>query len=325
MKIVRASILFLFTSTLTLFAGAAGSLDLKQAMGLYERGEFRQAAELLTQQSKSAPADGEVYLWLGKSYLKAQKWDDAVRELEKAVQIQPSNSMYHLWLGRAYGQKASNASFLTALGWARKVRREFETAVEQSPDNLDARFDLMEFYLEAPGLIGGGRDKAEAQAAEIARRNPRLGYTARARLFEKDKKWDLARGELARAISSFPEEPDGYLDLADFFVRQSDFKSAQENARKAFALKGGLVRARWLLAVAQIGLKQDLLNAEKTLTELARGPLRDQDPSFADVHFWLGRTHLAQGKRAEARKEFEAALRYDRDYAAAKEALAQVK
>src|SRR5687767_360104 len=188
MKILLAMLVLVPIWNLSLPAGTTGSIDLKQAMGLYERGEFQSAAELLAQQSKTAPADGEVHLWLGKCYLKAQRWDDAVRELEKAVQIQPSNSTYHLWLGRAYGQKASNASFLTALGWARKVRKEFETAVEQSADNLDARFDLMEFYLEAPALIGGGRDKAEAQAGEIARRNPRLGYTARARLFEEDKK-----------------------------------------------------------------------------------------------------------------------------------------
>jgi tetratricopeptide (TPR) repeat protein len=322
---MKILILLLLVLCSTLSAEATGSLDLKPAVELYERGEFQRAAQLLTQQSKTAPADGGLYLWLGRCYLKAQKPDEAVRELEKAVQIQPSNSNYHLWLGRAYGQKASNASFFTAASWARKLRREFETAVELSPDNLDARFDLMEFYLEAPGLIGGGRDKAEAQAGEIARRNARLGYTARARLFEEDKKWDLARGELARAISSFPDEADAYLDLADFLVRQRDFKPAYENARKALAHRSGLARARLLLAAAQIGLKQELPQAEKTLNELASGPLRDQDPSFADVHFWLGQAHLAQGKRGEARKEFESALRYDRDYEAAKDALANTK
>ena len=59
-------------------------------------------------------------------------------------------------------------AFLKAAGLAKKVRTEFERAVEFAPNNWEARTDLAEFYLEAPGIVGGGKDKARAQADLLA-------------------------------------------------------------------------------------------------------------------------------------------------------------
>jgi hypothetical protein len=50
-----------------------------------------------------------------------------------------------------------------------------EKAVELNPDNIEARFDLLEYYLQAPAFLGGDAAKAQAQAAEIAKRNATAG------------------------------------------------------------------------------------------------------------------------------------------------------
>ena len=71
--------------------------------------------------------------------------------------VEPNNGEYHLWLGRTYGEKADASNFLTAAGLAKKVRTEFERAVQLDPGNVMARTDLAEFYLEAPGIVGGGQ------------------------------------------------------------------------------------------------------------------------------------------------------------------------
>ena len=198
----------------------AADLGNDAAIKLYEHGEYGQAVSLLSQQVQILPENGSLLLWLGKSYLKLRKWDDAIRELEKAVQCEPSNALYHLWLGRAYGRKAENSSFLTAIGPARRVGKEFEIAVRLDPANLDARFDLLEFCLNAPGIVGGGRDKAIEQAAAIARINPLSGYGARAQIYEKDGKWDLALQELTRATVEFPDSARAYKDLADLLFQR---------------------------------------------------------------------------------------------------------
>ena len=67
---------------------------------------------------------------------------------------------------------------------AGKVRSQFETAAQLSPKNVDVHTDLAEFYVEAPGIVGGGTDKAENQAELLSsascgttcRRSPTPGF-----------------------------------------------------------------------------------------------------------------------------------------------------
>jgi len=94
--------------------------ELSQAIGLYRHGQFRPRGGKCCGKRLRAR---NLQLWLGKSYLKLRRWDDAIRELEEAAKAQPSNSMVHLWLGRAYGHKASHVTFFRAPGWARKALR----------------------------------------------------------------------------------------------------------------------------------------------------------------------------------------------------------
>ncbi len=85
---------------------------------------------------------------------------------ERAVNLEPQNASYHLWLGREYGRKAGDSNPLSAAGMARKAKNEFERAVQLDPANVQARVDLSEYYIEAPAIMGGGLDKARAQAAK---------------------------------------------------------------------------------------------------------------------------------------------------------------
>ena len=91
---------------------------------------------------------------------------------EKRSSLDPDNSRFHLWLGRVYGEKAERANPLAAAVLAGKVREEFERAVQLNPKDVDARLDLAEFYIEAPGILGGGEQKAREQAQSIATREP---------------------------------------------------------------------------------------------------------------------------------------------------------
>jgi tetratricopeptide (TPR) repeat protein len=236
-----------------------------------------------------------------------------------------NDAVYYLWLGRAYGARASHSSFLTALSWAKKVVRAFEIARQLAPDNLDVCFDLMDFYLHAPGLVGGGRDKADAEAAAIANINPAAGYTARALIYEKDKKWDQARLELIQATSLFPGRADTFVDLADFLLQRQDFEGAAANARKALSLDAKLPKAMLIRAAAHIRLGKDLPEAENALASMSQGSLTDDDPSFEEVYYWLGQAYLAEGKKRAAREAFGTALRYNPDYDQAKSGLSQTR
>ncbi|MEJ2110749.1 MAG: hypothetical protein P8Z37_12740, partial [Acidobacteriota bacterium] len=110
--------------------------------------------------------------WLAKSYLKNREWDNAVDTMRKSVEMEPSNATYHLWLGRCYGARADNRFPLFAYGDAKHLLEEFKLARELAPKDIGIRFDLMEFYAQAPGIAGGDEEKAWAEAEAIAQLDP---------------------------------------------------------------------------------------------------------------------------------------------------------
>ena len=105
-------------------------------------------------------------------------------------------------------------------GWARKFKTEAEKAAELDPKSLDARFSLLEFYLQAPRLMGGGEDKAAAMAEQIARINAASGALAQARLARSRK--DVVREEncYLRAISLERENYEALISLGVFYARK---------------------------------------------------------------------------------------------------------
>jgi tetratricopeptide (TPR) repeat protein len=311
----------LFFAVLSLPSYLHGNIE--KAISTYEKGEYREAIGLLSLLSRESPAAPEVNLWLGKSHLKLREWDHAVREMEKAVKLEPSNPLYHLWLGRAYGLRAAHSIFFTAIRWARRVVKEFETARSLSPRDINIRFDLLEYYLAAPGIVGGGRDKAQAEAQAIAELEPQRGYTARAVIHEKDRNWDLAKKELVQATIDHPRDADTYKDLADFLLDRQDYQGAFATAQKALEFENGSRQARLILAASQTKLGIHLEAAAKRLQELAAGPLGDEDPAFEDVYCWLGVCYLAKGDKDRALGAFKSALRYNPECEKAKNYLAE--
>ena len=124
------------------------------------------------------PTNAVSSFYLGRTLFAQQQYEQAALWLENAVVLDSKNSDYHLWLGRAYGLFAQHASVLWQFPLARKARLHFEKAVALNPDNLAARADLLEYYLKAPRALGGGKEKAEAQAHEITKRDLHEGLEA---------------------------------------------------------------------------------------------------------------------------------------------------
>ena len=70
--------------------------------------------------------------------------------------------------------------------------------------------DLGEFYAEAPGIIGGGKDKARQQADALMSLDPAIGHWVLARIAEKEKDPAKAESEYrARSRRAIPRFADG--------------------------------------------------------------------------------------------------------------------
>src|ERR1700680_1047849 len=188
---------------------------------LLAAGRVDDAMQTLKQQISHSPTDAEANDLLCRAYFMLEEWDHGISACERAVNLAPQDSLYHLWLGRIYGEKADRAGFISAAGLAKKVRTEFERAVELDPKSWQTRTYLAEFYLEAPGIVGGGKDKARAQAGVLASLNPAMAHYINGRIAEKNKDAATAEHEYRAAIEASHGGAHAWLNLALFYPHQN--------------------------------------------------------------------------------------------------------
>ena len=158
---------------LTSVARSAESLAWTRAHELYHRTDYGGSLrELLATNER----DAAIYLLMGQDYFGLAEYKQATESLEKAAALAPNNAECFLWLGRAFGRRAETSNPFSAPGYASKSRQMFERAVALDPANREAVGDLFDYYLGAPGFLGGGENKAEALAAKVAQRDPAEGH-----------------------------------------------------------------------------------------------------------------------------------------------------
>ena len=188
-----------------------------QARVLYERTDYAASLRILN----SGPAhDAASIALMGRNYFMLGDYGNAIKCFEEAVTLVPRSSEYELWLGRTYGRKAETGGWLSAPSNASKARQHFEKAAALDPHNAEALNDLFDYYLDAPGFLGGGEDKAEAIARRIAGERPAESRYELGRLAERRKQYAAAEAYLREAIQLAPGQVGRVLDLARYLARR---------------------------------------------------------------------------------------------------------
>ncbi len=320
--LILASLLASGSLAGAVFAQPDPPASLEAGRRAYEASQYARAVQLLQEAAASDTRNGEIYLLLTKSYIELVQHDAAIRSAERAVALDPRNSVYHQWLGKAYGEKAEDSSWISALSLAKKAKRGFEAAVQLDPKNLSAQQDLIEYYCSAPGIVGGGEDKGNAQIAQLEALDVSESHYAKGNCRRKKKDFAAANAEFTKALESGANRPDLIFDIGDYAVKQSQpdrLLAVAEIGRKADPSDP---RSDFYRAVALILKKEKLDVVEDLLRSyLQRAPLRTAYPRPAAAHEWLGRALALEGRTAEAIREHQAALKADPKNKAAREAL----
>lgn len=252
---------------------AAPPLD--SARELFQRTEYEAALRLLTAQRDK---DGATYEFIGRCHYILGNPKKASEAFEKAVAAEPANSGYRLWLGRAYGQRAETSSFITAPGFATKARQNFQKAIELDPRNAEAVNDLFEYYLEAPGILGGGLEKASALTERIRELDPAEYHYAQSRLAEKRRQFHTAENQLRSAIQLAPKQVGRVLDLAKFLAKQGRWEESEAAFRQARRLAPDSPKVLFEEAGAYIHAGRNLEAAKELLKRYLSAPLTPDDP-----------------------------------------------
>jgi tetratricopeptide (TPR) repeat protein len=314
------------------FSAAIAAATVKQEANFeagkraYDASEYAKAVQALQAAAISEPQNGDVQLLLTKSYLELQEHDPAIKSAERAVAINPQNSVYHEWLGRAYGEKADHSGWFSAVSFAKKTRKEFEMAVQLDARNFAARQALIEFDCSAPGMVGGGEEKAIPQIKQLAEMDAAEGHYAQGNCRRQKKDFAATDEEFTKALESNPKSAELIYDIGDYAVRRGEPERLAAVASVGERVAPDDPRAKFYRGVGLILKKEDDDEAERLLREYAgTAPRRSGYPRPAMAHAWLGRLLEEQNKTDAAASEFESALKLDPKNKMAQEALKRLK
>jgi len=173
--------------------------------------------------------------------------------------------------------------------------------------------------VEAPGIVGGGKDKAEAQARDLTALDPREADLIRARIAEKNKDFLAAEGNYLKAIEASGGKPGVWLSLAQYYRRTGQLDKMQDavqNAATAQSNRHVLMPAAEILVRAKRGIPQ----AIRLLRHYLSGGTVEDAPAFK-AHYLLGTLLEQQGDKRAAAAEYRAALSLAKGFTPAQAAL----
>jgi tetratricopeptide (TPR) repeat protein len=208
-------------------------------------GHWKQARAIVEQRIRENSRDALATYMLSMIRNAFGDHESPLTLAEKAVALDGSVGKYHRQLAEALGVKAQHSGMLQQLFLAHRFRKEIDTAIALDPGDIQAKRDLMEFYLLAPGVAGGDKRKAESAAEAIARVDPCAGFSAQVRLaeFRSDKK--RAAEFLRKAVEADPHNYRARIALAEFTADQEE---AEREAKAAVGIDAGQVAGYAVLA-----------------------------------------------------------------------------
>jgi tetratricopeptide (TPR) repeat protein len=287
------------------------------------------------------------------------KLDEAAKTCERSVSIDPKNWEAHWDLGQVYADQAQKVNFFKAVGFAGKVKNEFQAAVTANPGAFESHYALMEFYSDAPGVAGGDKGKARAEQQEVAKLSPAWGFMAAYDITPKDKKaavqedlyrkahdapdasystqipycvwltnqkrWDEAQKCNDELVKRAPDRVLAYSNLAIIYASQSKWKELDALIAAAEKAVPDNLNPQFQAARVLVEAGQDLPRAERYLRHYLEQEPEPKYPLLSRAHFRLGQALEKQGKKQEAIAELQAAVKMEPDFKPAQEELKKLQ
>ena len=292
----------------------------------YNAGRYNRAVDLLSAAVSKTPDDASLHFLLGQSYYQLREYQRAIGSFERAVQLAPKDAQYHDWLGRSYGRKAEESIFLSAVNWARRTHHEFEIAVELDPRNFEAQRDLIRFEINAPGVVGGGEDKALKHIADLEKIDPIQGQLARGELFATKRRLAEADVVFSKLLESDADRVGVFFEVSDYYRDRPDAAKMSVAIEKAEKIDPDDRRLRFYKGALLVITKQKGSEAEMMLKSyIATVPDNSDLPSHAAAREWLGKLYESQGRFSEATEEYRQSLSLDPHNKNVEEALKRVE
>jgi tetratricopeptide (TPR) repeat protein len=212
------------------------------------------------------------------------------------------------------------------MSWARKTHKEFEIAVQLNPSNFEAQRDLIRYEMNAPGIVGGGEEKALKHIEELEKIDSLQGQLARGEFFATKKRMGDADAVFAKILESNSGRIGVYLEAADYYRDRQNGEKMGQAVAAAEQIDPNDRRLKFYKGTLLVLKGKNPAEAESLLKSyLATVPNHSELPPHSAAREWLGKLYESQGKFSEAAKEYRASLDLDPHNKAVEEALKRVE
>ncbi|HZS59809.1 MAG TPA: tetratricopeptide repeat protein [Gemmatimonadaceae bacterium] len=202
---------------------ATADTTLVSGLALFDAGHRAAAVPLLEPYAKT---NAVAAFDLGRAALDEGHFGPAVDWFERAVSLDHDNPIYWDRLGQAYAGHALESDFFLKYKLAHRCKAAFEKAVALDSTNLDARTDLIEYFAQAPGIVGGDRQRAREMSVALGQWAPYYGLQSMLLTCRVSRDSTCVRVTTDSLMAAFPDSSLGYVALADWFAEAQQYDSA---------------------------------------------------------------------------------------------------
>jgi tetratricopeptide (TPR) repeat protein len=263
-------------------------VESERARDLYQQTEYQSSLNLLLPLGKK---DAGGFLLIGQDYFMLGDYKKSTDAFDRALALGNGSQQLYVWAGRAYGRRAETSGPFTAPGLASRARKYFEAAVQMDILNKEASGDLFDYYMGAPGFLGGGLNKAQELARRVAAADPAEGQHLLAALSDKSKEYDAEEQHLRSAIQLAPKQAGRVMELARFLAQRGRAKESDALFDQAERMAPQSHSILFYRALAYIEGNRNLSDARALLRAYLRAPLTPDDPPRQRAQELLAKTH----------------------------------
>lgn len=279
--------------------------SLEEVAQLLEKKHFAEAETKILKYLEHHPGNLKAIELLGDIYGHQEKWEEAIEAYEKLVEAKPNIANYHYKYGGVLGMKALQNKF-KAIGFIGDIKSSFTKAAELDKNHIDARWALVELYMQLPGIFGGSKSKSLQYAEELEHLSKVDGYLAKGYIYEYDDEPELAESYYKKAIK-VGGSLTCYNKLTTFYETKNQPEKAlatieeaqKKHQRNALHYQIGKVAAEYNI---------ELEKGEKCLQAyLSNYSAKDGVPK-AWAHYRLAQIHTHKQNKTKALEHIEIAI-----------------
>lgn len=250
----------------------------------------------------AASAGAQTYQELSDRALAAIEQDSLAQAedyIRQALKLEPANPR--------------NAFLFSNLGVIQRKQRRYEHALESYTFALNFAPHSVPILLNRAALnLELGRDDAARVDYSLAldkEKDNREALLMRAYIYMKMRDYKSARADYEHLLKLDPSSYNGRLGLATLEQKEGRLPEALSLLNRMIDEQSGQQTERTQLAVlyvARAGVEQEMQHPESALLDLEEAMRLDS--SQAEAYLTRGQIYLSQGKKKQARQDFEKAV-----------------